>query len=144
MGTHKGLPAQEPHSVLICFTGTKQKGAALPWHECFPCTSWRANSESHIRVFTVCLSSVSVRTASDMAPSHPRHLFVEWWPSEKAEGSQLERGGDCSPSSPISASMGYSRSGKLFNGMEEKTDFIFQKCWLYFSKACLEPKGHFL
>jgi len=40
--------------------------------------------------------------------------------------------------------VGDSRSGKLFNGMEEKTDFIFQKFWLYFSKACLEPKGHFL
>ena len=71
-------------------------------------------------------------------PSNPRHLFVEWWPSERAEGSQLEHGRDCSPSGPISASVGYSRSVKLFNRMEEKT------CWLYFSKACLEPKGHFL
>ena len=136
-GTHKGLHAQEALSVLICFTGTKQKGAALRWHERFPCTSRRANSEFHIHVFIVFLQWVWGQ-ALIWPPSNPRHLFVEWWPSERAEGSQLEHGRDCSPSGPISASVGYSRSVKLFNRIEEKT------CWLYFSKACLEPKGHFL
>ena len=136
--THKSLHAQESRSVLICFTSLNKRGL-----HCTDMSVSRVSVGELIQNLTyMYLLSVFLQWVWGRAliwpPSNPWHLFVDWWPSERAEGSQLEHGGDCSPSSPISASMGYSRSVKFFNGMEEKT------CWLYFSKACLESKGHFL
>ena len=60
-GDTERLLAQEPHRVLLDFTGTKWKGAELHWHECFLCISSRANSESHIRVYLSSSTSARVR-----------------------------------------------------------------------------------